>query len=407
MTTVNPTSAIPSPAGAPPTGAGRFPWGALSVLFFAHFVVDSLVSMLSPLLPLLREKLQISLSQAGVLVSLLSLCNALSQPLTAVIVDRWPRLPWLLVGLAGSAFSMTAIGWLPTYGLVAAALVLGGTMSGLCHPDMASRASHLTEHRRGLAVSIFLTGGRLGFSLGPLVAIAVAQALGMEWLWLYAVAALAAALAVHWWLPELSPAAHAGESSASSLRSLGASLGEAGPSLVILIGLTMCRAIVNINLMGFLPTLYVERGMGLWSGGVANVILLSFGGLGVILGGVLADRYGKRNVIVAAQALAFLSLVAFLASPPVLGMAVLGAVGLTMYLIMGVGIAYAQEMLPRNRGFASALLLGVAWGLASLSVWPVSRLAEQVGLHNAFWVLPGFLILSFGMALCLPKQLKH
>ncbi|MBI3026238.1 MAG: MFS transporter [Candidatus Tectomicrobia bacterium] len=405
MTQAKPLGA---PASAPgPAPSTSFPWGAMAILFFAHFVVDSLVSLLSPLLPLLREKFQLTLSQAGLLVSILSLSNALAQPLTAVVVDRWPRLPWLIVGLGGSAFAMTAIGWAPSYSLAAAALLLGGYMAGLCHPDMASRASHLSQRHKGLAVSAFVTGGRLGFALGPLVAIGVAKAFGMEWLWLYALVALVAALGVRWGLPEPPPGAQADEGGLSLLRSLRASLGEAGLPLVILTALTLCRAVVNINLMGFLPTLYVEWGLGLWSGGAANAILLFSGGLGVMLGGVLADRIGMRAIVITAQVLSLFSLVAFLASPPGLGMAVLAAVGISMYLMMGVGIAYAQEMMPRNRGFASSIMLGVAWGLASFSVYPISKVAEQVGLHNAFWLLPGFLVVSFCLSLFLPKQAKR
>ncbi|MBI3128771.1 MAG: MFS transporter [Candidatus Tectomicrobia bacterium] len=392
-----------SPAGPAPA-AESFPWAAMAILVFAHFVVDSLVSMLSPLLPLLREKFQLSLSQAGLLVTTLSLSNAFAQPLTAVVVDRWPRLPWLVVGLGGSAFAMTAIGWAPSYTLVGVAVLFGGCMAGLCHPDMSLRASNLSQRYKGLAVSAFVTGGRLGFSFGPLVAIGVAGTFGMEWLWVYALIAVGAALAVRWGLPDPPAAVQIGAGGPSLLRGLQASLREAGLPLVILTGITFCRAMVNINLMGFLPTLYVERGLGLWQGGTANAILLFFGGLGVMLGGVLADRIGMRTIVVTAQVLSFLSLSAFLASPPGLGMAILAAVGISMYLMMGVGIAYAQEMMPNNRGFASSMMLGVAWGMASFSVYPISKVAEQVGLHSAFWILPGFLVVSFLLSLLLPRK---
>ena len=407
MTQAKPLDAPAPVPGEAPASLSAFPWGAMAILFFAHFVVDSLVSMLSPLLPLLRVKFQMSLSEAGLLVSALSLSNALSQPVTALVVDRWPRLPWLVVGLGGSAFALTSIGWAPSYGLVGVAVLVGGWMSGLCHPDMASRASNLSPRHKGLAVSTFLTGGRLGFALGPLVAIGMAKGLGMEWLWLYAVVALAAALGVRWGLPEPPPSAHAGKDSLIFLRNLRASLRKAGLPLFLLTAIVLCRAVVNINLMGFLPTLYVEWGLGLWSGGAANAILLFFGGLGVMLGGVLADRIGMRTIVVAAQALSCLTVAAFLASPPGLGMVVLSAVGLSMYLMMGVGIAYAQEMMPDNRGFASSIMLGAAWGIASFSVWPISKLAERVGLHTAFWILPGFLVASFCLSLFLPRQARR
>ena len=80
---------------------------------------------------------------------------------------------------------MTAIGWLPSYTGIAVALAIGGILSGLCHTDMASRAGGLSNTHRSLSVSLFVTGGRLGFAFGPIIAIAVAEQWGMEWLWTY------------------------------------------------------------------------------------------------------------------------------------------------------------------------------------------------------------------------------
>jgi len=70
------------------------PWFSVGLLFMAHFTVDSQVSFLSPLI---REKFDIPLGTAGVLVYLLMMFNAGRQPVTAILVDRWPR-PGLLSG---------------------------------------------------------------------------------------------------------------------------------------------------------------------------------------------------------------------------------------------------------------------------------------------------------------------
>ncbi|MFQ5894508.1 MAG: MFS transporter [Nitrospinota bacterium] len=375
----------------------------MGLLFLAHFLVDSQVSFLGPLLPLLREKFQVSLGSAGVLVYLLSMSNALSQPLTAILVDRWPRLPWLAAGLVGSAFCLTAVGWLPTFTAVAIIIPFGGILAGLAHPDMASRAGALSDTHRSLAVSVFISGGRLGFSLGPLVAIFVAKWWGMEWLWLYVIVNLVAVIGVMRGLPKPDPAAAAGEGS-TILRGLGRAMWKARLPILTLLVVTISRATVTINLQGFLPTMYVERGMGLWQGGIASSILLFFGMAGVMLGGALSERFGKRKVISIGFVLALIGLIGFLSAPPRLGLFPVAILGAGLYMPMGVSMAFAQEFLPSHRGFASALTLGFSWGAASFSVLPISIVAERVGLLRAFWVLPLFLLLGLLFTAYLPKD---
>lgn len=371
----------------------------MGVLFWAHFLVDSQVSFLSPLLPLIREKFDLTLGGAGVLVYLIAIANAGGQPLTAILVDRWPRAPWLAVGLIGSAFFLTAVGWLPSYGALAVAVPIGGFLAGLAHPDMASRAGALSEKYRALSVSFFVSGGRLGFSFGPLLAIFVAKSWGMEWLWVYVIVNVVAVFGIMKGLPR--PERKEG---ATLLKGLGPALWKVRVPASILLGVTICRAVVAINMQGFLPLLYVERGLGLWSGGIANSILLLFGMGGVMLGGALASRYAKRSIISFGILLAFVSMIGFLLAPPGWGMVLLSMLGVGIYLPMGVSMAFGQELLPAHRGFASALTLGASWGIASFSVVPIAVLAERIGLFQVFWVLPVSLLLAFIFSRFLPKS---
>jgi len=383
--------------------AEKPPWGTIGLLFMAHFVVDSQVSFLSPLLPLLREKFGLTLGAAGALIGLLGIFNAGSQPITAIVTDRWPRLPWLGIGLIGSAIFLTAAGWLSSYAAVAIAVSIGGALAGLAHPDMASRAGALSDRHRSLAVSIFVAGGRLGFSLGPIIALFIVKWWGMEWLWIYVGVNIAAVAGITRGLPKLAPAAGGGT---GHFRGLGTEVWAARYPLSILLGVTVSRAIVTVNMQGLLPTLYVERGLGLWQGGIANSVLLFFGMAGVMTGGALADRIGKRKVIGSGIAASIVGLIGFLLAPPWFAMACIALLGFGLYMPMGVGMAYAQEFLPAHRGFASSLTLGVSWGLASFSVIPISRVAEDIGLLQTFWVLPASLVVGMIFTYFLPEDRK-
>ena len=99
-----------------------------------------------------------------------------------------------------------------------------------------------------------------------------------------------------------------------------------------------------------------------------------------------------------------LFLIAFLAAPPAFGIFIIAVYGMGIYLPVGVTVALAQELLPGHRGFASTLPLGLTGFLASFSVLPLSAAAERVGLLQAFWALPVFLLASFLRALLLPEE---
>ncbi len=379
------------------------PWASMAILFFVHFVVDSHATFFAPLIPLLREKFHFSLATAGLLISIQSLTSAASQPITAMVVDRWPWMPWLAVGIVGSSVAFTAIGWIPLFAGVAAAIVLGGILFGLCHPDMAARAGRLSKAHSGLCVSVFVTGGRLGFAFGPLVVIAVAKNLGMEWLWIYVVVALTAMALVVWGLPSV-PRPKKDEKSPPQGANLRAALRRVRWPISLLFGVAIVRAITMANLGGFLPTLFVDMGQGLWRGGLASTVLFVSGAAGVMIGGILGDRIGKRTIILTGIAIALAGMIGFIVFPLAFAYFSLATVGFGSFIPMGVSVALAQEYLPDHRGFASSLMLGGGWLVASFTSIPIAAAAERVGLMRAFWVLPVFLGFAWLFAFLMPGE---
>jgi MFS transporter, FSR family, fosmidomycin resistance protein len=75
--------------------------------------------------------------------------------------------------------------------MLAVILVLGGLGGAAFHPPAAALAHRLGGNRRGLAMSVYISGGTLGFSLGPLMFAPFAQHLGLEWTPLLALPGLA------------------------------------------------------------------------------------------------------------------------------------------------------------------------------------------------------------------------
>ena len=66
--------------------------------------------------------------------------------------------------LVSGAFTWTALG-----SAMATGAIVGGLGAAAFHPPAAALAHRFGGTRKGLAMSVHITGGSLGFSLGPLV----------------------------------------------------------------------------------------------------------------------------------------------------------------------------------------------------------------------------------------------
>ena len=154
-----------------------------TVLFVAtvHFIVDGYGNIFAPLLPLLIPKLGLSFAEAGTLTMLFQLSASVSQVGFGHLADRWrPRL-LLVVGPIVSVAILSFVGASTSMLMAAVILIVGGLGGAAFHPPAAALAYRLGGERPGLAMSVHITGGSLGFSLGPLLFAPFAQRFGLEW----------------------------------------------------------------------------------------------------------------------------------------------------------------------------------------------------------------------------------
>ena len=137
---------------------------------------------------------------------------------------------------------------------------------------------------------------------------------------------------------------------------------------------------------------------------MANTVIFFSGAIGVLLGGILGDRYGKPKVITIGVGCALAGMLAFQVSSLEWSYISLAIIGAGVFVPMGVSVALAQEYLPEHRGFASSLILGGGWLLAGLTAVPLSLLGDRIGMLNAFWTLPIVLLVGFVLALSLQRR---
>jgi len=369
----------------------------LILVSLGHFTIDSYSSFFSPLLPLLVNKLHLSLTLVGTLVAFSALSSSFAQPLFGFFADRVQR-PWFVAfGPLVAAVFMSTIGLAPSYGALVGLLMLGGIGVAAFHPQAAVIASELSP-RRAMAMSVFVTGGTLGFSLGPLFAVSVVGAFGLDHTWIAMFPGLVMGSLLLAWFMRIPPRSrHAGAIPA---------LSELKPvlrPLTLLYFVVVFRSAVSYGFMTFLPLHLHHRGFAVSTGGWLLTAYLALGALGGFLGGWLADRWGGRRVVVTSFLGAVPLYFAFLYLPDVPGIIALILGSFVLQSSLPVNVVLGQELSPRHSSTISSLLMGAAWGVGALLIGPIGALADHFGLTAALTALASMLIAGLACATALPR----
>jgi FSR family fosmidomycin resistance protein-like MFS transporter len=373
----------------------------LALLAFAHFTIDSYSSFFSPLLPLLVTKLHLSLTLVGTLVAMASLASSFSQPVFGLLADRVHRYWFIAFGPLVAAIFLSGIGVASTYGGLVALLMLGGLGVASFHPQAAALARNVSP-RPALGMAIFVTGGTLGFALGPLLAVTTVGLFGLERSWIAALPGLVVAGLLLAWFARSRPPRRD-----PATRPRLAGLRPVLRPLTLLYFVVVCRSAVSYGFMTFLPLYLQRKGWSVSQGGAMLTVHLVCGALGGFFGGWLADRWGGKQVVVRSFVLAAPLYLAFLFLPDWRGLVCLVAGGFFLQSSLPVNVVLGQELSPQHSSTIASLLMGAAWGVGALLIGPIGALADARGLHDALLALAGLLVVGLACAWMLPDMRRH
>ena len=132
--------------------------------------------------------------------------------------------------------------------------------------------------------------------------------------------------------------------------------------------------------------------------------LLLAGGLGTIAAGPIADRVGRRPVLIVSLALAAPLTLVFVTMGGVVGAVALAGVGICVIGTFGVTMVMSQEYLPRHIGTASGLSIGLSIGLGGIAAVALGALADTVDLRAALLVCAAAPLAGLALTLFLPPS---
>lgn len=362
----------------------------------AHMMVDGYGNIFAPMLPLLIPRLDLNLATAGMLTMLFQLAASVAQVGFGHLADRWrPRL-LVMIGPVVAVSFLSLIGLATSTTMLGIILVLGGLGGAAFHPPAAALAHRLGGDRRGLAMSVYITGGTLGFSLGPLLFAPFAEHFGIRWTPLLALPGLIVVAIFLSKVPPI-PVHHSSGGGLAALRPYAKPL-----SLLYLI--VVLRTLTSLAFATFVPVMLTRRGMSVGQAGAVVALYLFASGVGGFSGGPLADRFGARKVIALSLVAAtpFLFVAPFLTGWPFAVVLAIG--GLFLQSTLPVNVTFGQTLAPVSAATVSSLMMGFAWGTGGLSVPIVGMIADRAGIEYTLVGLSLIPLLAAACALPLPSQ---
>lgn len=367
----------------------------------AHMAHDAYPAFLAPMLPLLIDKLAMSLTAAGALATVARL-PFMIQPFMGVWADRADARYFVIAGPAVTALCMSLIGLAPSYVAVVALLLLAGLSSSAFHPAAAATASLASGRTWGRGASLYITGGELGRAAGPLFIVSIVAWFGLEQSYLAAIPGIIFALLLFRQLYGRG----APSMSRTSVAEIWGAVKAQKRALFLLSGLILFRSTAITSFVTFFPSYLVGGGSSLIYAGFAMTVFELAGAGGALAGGTLSDRFGRRTMMLISQLLSGpLLFMALSWGEGPLGLVALALGGAMVISASPVQLTLAQELLPGSRSTAAGIVFFLGFE-GSLFTLVIGILADQVGLGPAlgFSVLASMLSIPFTLALPEPRK---
>jgi FSR family fosmidomycin resistance protein-like MFS transporter len=370
----------------------------MAALSAGHCATDFANGALPALLPFMVDRFSLSYTLAAVVMLASTAASSLVQPLFGAWSDRRGVI-WLLpcgVALAGIGIALAAAA--PSYWLVILLVIVSGLGVAAYHPEGSKFAAYASGSKRASGMSLFSVGGNIGYALGPTATTPLILALGLTGGLLLALPVLGVAVALVLVLPFL-------RGFVPEPGSRSAAAGEDRPgALALLLGVIAFRSVAWFGLITFVPLWEVSLGQSKAHGSHLLSLMLLAGGVGTLAAGPIADRIGRRPVVIASMAATAPLTFVYVLVGGVPGAIALALVGVCVISTFGVTMVMAQEYLPNRIGMASGLSIGLSIGLGGVAAVGLGALADSVDLRSAMYAAAAAPLAGLVLALLLPSS---
>ncbi len=371
-----------------PKAAESTAFRVLLALGLSHLLNDTLQSVITAVYPLLKESMALSFVQIGFITLVYQISASVFQPLVGFYLDKKPN-PWFLpIGMSFTLIGLVVLAFSGTLHQVLFSVFLVGIGSSILHPEASRLTSLASGGKRGLAQSVFQVGGNMGSSLGPLLAALCIAPYGQRNIVFFALLALCAIIVMipicRWYKRKLKALRLNKDGMKSEIMSP-LSRKKTIFSLSVLLILIFSKYVYLASITSYYTFFLIEKfDVTVRDSQFFLFAFLFASALGILLGGPVGDKVGRKYVIwVSILGAAPFSLI--MPHANLLWTCILSIlIGLILSSAFSAILVYAQELLPSKLGLISGLFFGLAFGIAGIASAVLGGLADKFGIEYVY-----------------------
>lgn len=362
----------------PQTKENKFRTGQVLTVAGSHLIHDIYTSCLAPLLPVIIQKLSLSLTMAGSLSAIMQI-PAVLNPFIGYIADKVSLRYLVILTPAITATLISSLGFAPDYASLAIILFVAGISVAAFHAPTPVMVSHLSGKQVGKGMSLYMAGGELARAIGPILTVWAISTWTLDGFYRIAVLGWAASIILFLRLRNMSTKLE----KPGSLRAIAPFLRRLFLPVLIF---GFFKNFMTVSLITYLPTFMKMEGASLILAGGALSILELAGVGGALLSGTVSDKVGRKPVLLTAIVASSILMLVFLRVDGWLLVPVLLGLGFTAQSTAPVMLAIVQEQLPNNRAVGNGLFISISFLLRPLIILLIGIIGDHLGLRSAyFW----------------------
>ncbi|MFA5575111.1 MAG: MFS transporter [Brumimicrobium sp.] len=380
-------------------------YSVLFALSAAHFLNDSIQTVIPSIYPLLQENYALSFTQIGFITLSFQMTASILQPMVGAYTDKHPQPFSLAIGMGFSLVGLISLAFATSFYSVLIAVSFVGMGSSIFHPESSRMARLASGNRPGLAQSIFQVGGNTGAAFGPLLAAAIVVTFGQRYLATFSILALIAIIILiqigKWYVRQDFKRKNHNKIDTDNLVTLPRK--KVIFSIFILFVLIFSKYFYMSSIQNYF-TFYMmgKFDVSVRSSQIFLFVFLFAIAAGTLLGGYLGDKFGRKKVIW----VSILGVAPFTLILPYVGLVwtiiLIAIIGIIIASAFPAIIVYAQEIIPHKLGMISGMFYGLAFGMGAIASAVLGMLADFTSIYFVFQVC-AFLPLLGLVAGLLPK----
>lgn len=354
----------------------------IGIFSAGHLVNDLYMNQIQVLIPFWVIA-GLSAAQGGFLVAAFTISSSLLQPLFGILSDR-KSYRWLIFcGTAWMTILLSLMGLTHNYLLLFTLAMLAGLGTAAFHPQASKMVAQCSGSQKSFAQAVFIAAGNVGWALTPLCFVPLVNHYGMSVSPYFIIPGLFISLLL--WIISRNRTFTVTESKAKA--PIWSTLKEHRHELTRILLIVALRSLTYSSLIAFLPLYLKEHHVPLVTSSRMLSFMLFTGSIGGLVGGFLADKYGRRLVLITSLTLTTPLYILFLITQGWVSIFFLGIAGACLLATFSVTVTAAHKVIRNNAGLASGLTLGFGQGIGGLGVGIMGIVADTAGFDVTIYCL--------------------